>query len=307
MGQLGLIVVAVVIVIAVIATYPILLAIIIPAIGLGIWYVRKTRIDKVKEEKQSTLIAETKAKEKANLDAERKNLYKENRINKFTGLMDTIQRTEITQNTAAKHEKFNVKSFYVDVNPLRANTPLNRLLDFVVIDVETTGLTANLNSIVQVTAIRFEDFQPTEMFSTYINPTKPIPEDAIKIHGITDEMVKDAPVFDWVIDSLDEFIGKSNLVGHNLTFDLKFLYKNGYDFLKHKRMLFDTLEISKSIDKDAYSRKLTDLCKDNSILFPDAHSSEPDALAAGLLFLMYIRDKIDIDYKQYPHILDHWR
>lgn len=148
-----------------------------------------------------------------------------------------------------------------------------------------------------------------------INPGKHISDDASAINGITDEMVVDAPTFSQVIDCLSSFVGKSNIVGHNLPFDLKFLYRYGYDFTIGKRYYFDTCEIAKktlkkpkmkwdkeyreyivndNYDYDVEDYKLTTLCdfyqiRDNSF----AHRALSDALATGLLFKNLTQDKID--------------
>lgn len=101
------------------------------------------------------------------------------------------------------------------------------------------------DSLLEVAAIKFEDWTPIEKFHTLINPGKHIPEEATQVNNITDDMVINSPKFSQVIESLDKFIGNSNIVGHNLPFDLKFLYRNGHDFLASKRKYYDTLEIAK--------------------------------------------------------------
>ena len=103
-------------------------------------------------------------------------------------------------------------------------------------------------------------------------------------------MVADAPTFESILPALEEFIGASTLVGHNLPFDIKFLRKSGYDSLKIQRMYFDTAELSRKYD-DIESHKLTDACEEHNIFF-HAHDSSEDALASGLLFVDYLKDKI---------------
>ena len=151
---------------------------------------------------------------------------------------------------------------------------------------------------------------------TLLNPGKHIPDKASAINNITDDMVADAPAFMQIIDSLNAFVGKSNIVGHNLPFDLKFLYRYGYDFTANKRRYYDTCEIAKKTlkkpklkwdkdfdeyvidydcDYDVEDYKLTTLCdyyqiRDNMF----AHRALSDALATGELFKCLAKDRIGI-------------
>ena len=179
---------------------------------------------------------------------------------------------------------------------ITVNTPFNKLKNFVAIDVETTGLKTGYNDIIEVSAIKFIDFKPSEIFSTLLKPRKPIPPEATKINGITDDMVKDSPTFSQIYNSLKSFIGDNNLVAHNAAFDIKFLYVSGLDIDDKKQTIYDTLQLSKWAIKDwddspLESYKLTDICNEVGIYFNGAHRSSADALAAGLLFLEIVKIK----------------
>ena len=194
----------------------------------------------------------------------------------------------------------------IKYSSITAKTCFERLGDFVVIDTETTGLSPTRDNLVEVAAIRFETWVPIQKFHTLLNPGK----------HITDDMVADAPAFMQIIDSLNAFVGKSNIVGHNLPFDLKFLYRYGYDFTANKRRYYDTCEIAKKTlkkpklkwdkdfdeyvidydcDYDVEDYKLTTLCdyyqiRDNMF----AHRALSDALATGELFKCLAKDRIGI-------------
>ena len=94
---------------------------------------------------------------------------------------------------------------------------------YVVIDVETTGVNPHKDAIVQLSAIRFEGEDPVDEFNTYINPLRPIPAEATQIHGITDDMVRDAPTISDVRQQFLHFIDDAILLGYNVFFDLHFL------------------------------------------------------------------------------------
>lgn len=93
----------------------------------------------------------------------------------------------------------------------------------VFIDVETTGLNPHQDSIVQVTALRYIDDKAVDGINTYINPGRPIPARATQLHGITDEMVQDAPTISDIKEKFLSFIDGAVLIGYNTVFDLNFL------------------------------------------------------------------------------------
>lgn len=227
--------------------------------------------------------------------------YTSIRENAFDVLLSGIPSYSVVYSERDKVENINVKDFYLDFNKLRKNTNISRLLDFVSIDVETTGLVPGKDKIIEISAIRFVNFEPVQIFKTYINPCIPIPEEASKINGITNDMVSDAPKIETVIPSLLEFIGQSTVIGYNLIFDLKFLRKFGLDLSQNQRYYFDVMETAHSIDTDAFNHKLLTVCNARGIYFPP-HSAKSDSLATGLLFVQYIREKIELSSSDYPNL-----
>ena len=96
-------------------------------------------------------------------------------------------------------------------------------MEFVAFDLETTGTQPNENSIVEIGAVRFSGSKPLEGFGKLINPGRPIPAEASRVNGITDEMVKDAPPIESILSEFAEFCGEIPIVAHNASFDFKFL------------------------------------------------------------------------------------
>lgn len=196
----------------------------------------------------------------------------------------------------------------IKFSTITSRTSKDNLRDFVVIDTETTGLKAT-DDLIEVSAVRFIDFKPAQIFETYLKPRNPIPKEITAINGITDEMVKDAPEAYQVIDSFEKFIGKSPIVGHNLSFDLKMLRVNNFAFDTCKRRYFDTLSLAKKIlkkqrrkydfesqsyepdwddyDYDVEDYKLVTICDFYKIYF-DAHRSSADSMACGMIFSKFI-------------------
>lgn len=160
----------------------------------------------------------------------------------------------------------------------------DKLMTFVVVDTETTGLKASSERIIQLSAVKYVDWEPVGKWNTYINPMRDIPAEASTINGITNEMVADAPTIKEVHDSFLAFVGESPVVGYNLPFDYKFLYMEGIDLTEQKRKYYDVMSIAKKKYKDdLYSYALTDVANFNNIYF-DAHNSLNDCFATAEVF-----------------------
>jgi DNA polymerase-3 subunit epsilon/ATP-dependent DNA helicase DinG len=97
----------------------------------------------------------------------------------------------------------------------------------VALDIETTGLDAVSDSIIEIGAIRFNKRRIEDEFSTLINPGKTIPGFITKLTGITNAMVRSSPTIDDVLPELEDFVGDLPILGHNVQFDLSFFKEFG--------------------------------------------------------------------------------
>ena len=95
----------------------------------------------------------------------------------------------------------------------------------IALDIETTGLDPEQgHKIVEIGCVELENNYPTgNFFQQYINPNRKMPEEALKIHGLTDDFLSDKPIFSSIAESFLDFIEDSELVIHNARFDLGFL------------------------------------------------------------------------------------
>lgn len=93
------------------------------------------------------------------------------------------------------------------------------------LDTETTGFyPENGDRLVEIGCVELMNHMPTgKTYHVYINPERDVPEDAVRVHGLTTEMLKDKPTFKEIADGFLEFIGDDPLVIHNAKFDVKFL------------------------------------------------------------------------------------
>ena len=106
-------------------------------------------------------------------------------------------------------------------------TAFNRAIedyDLVFFDLETTGLyAANGDAICEIGAFKMRDREIIETFHSLVNPQKPIPKEAYLVHGISEEEVKQAPVFSKITDEFIEFVQDSVLCAYNASFDMSFI------------------------------------------------------------------------------------
>ncbi len=97
---------------------------------------------------------------------------------------------------------------------------------YVVFDIETTGFSPVTNRIIEIGAVKVENGQITDRFSTFVNPEVPIPFEIEKLTGINDSMVIDAETIEVILPRFLEFVGDAALVAHNASFDVSFIKEN---------------------------------------------------------------------------------
>jgi DNA polymerase-3 subunit epsilon len=121
----------------------------------------------------------------------------------------------------------------------------------VLFDTETTGLDPLTGDrVIEIACLELENDLPTgRSFHRLIHPQRDIPEDAIRVHGITLDRLRDAPRFEEIVDELLDFLGDGRLVAHNAPFDFGFLdselARAGRPGLDRARMV-DTLALAKA-------------------------------------------------------------
>ena len=98
--------------------------------------------------------------------------------------------------------------------------------DFVVIDIETTGLDPNTCEIIEFAAIKVANHQIVDTYSELIKPSIPISSTITDLTGISNDMVKDKRSISEAAIDIHTFIGDSILLGHNVLFDIRFIYDN---------------------------------------------------------------------------------
>ena len=136
--------------------------------------------------------------------------------------------------------------------------------DFTVLDFETTGLDAMENSIIQIAAVKYRNFEKVDEFFTYINPIEDIPANITRITSITNEDVEEAPYLADKMPELIAFLEGETIVAHNAPFDMKFLLTeiNNNKHLSYvKYRVIDTLPLARKFITTTKNHKLVTLKK----------------------------------------------
>lgn len=151
----------------------------------------------------------------------------------------------------------------------------------VALDIETTGLDASTDAIIEIGAVRFDGNRMEAEFSTLINPHRHIPEFITGLTGISDDMVRLKPTIREVLDELALFVGDCPILGHNIQFDLSFLKKYG---LFEVNECIDTYELAAVLIPSASRYNLGALGQQLGIPLPATHRALDDARVTAAVF-----------------------
>ena len=129
--------------------------------------------------------------------------------------------------------------------------------DYCVLDLETTGLEPDFCKIIEVGILKINSGKVVEEYNTLINPDEIIDPYITELTGITNDMVKDAPRIEDVVDNISDFLSDNLIVGHNTSFDLKFLKR----YMTITNEYTDTLQFSRKVFPELEHHRLSDLRK----------------------------------------------
>jgi DNA polymerase III epsilon subunit family exonuclease len=164
-------------------------------------------------------------------------------------------------------------------------------LDFVVVDVEATGAKTPPNRLIELGAYRIRAGRIVDKFLSLVNPEIPIPRFVMALTGISNDMVKAAPVFAEVAPRWLDFVNDSVLVAHNAPFDTSFLNHEISRVYPGHRMVnphLCTVKLSRRILPELGNHRLDTIADHFSIPIISRHRAGSDALATAEIFLMLI-------------------
>lgn len=161
--------------------------------------------------------------------------------------------------------------------------------EFIAFDLETTGLSRETDRITEIGAVRIRGGKIVEEFDTFVNPGRDIPLKITELTGITNEMVKDAPLEGEALQSFFEFCGDAPLVAHNANFDAGFTKaaaeRCGMQF---KYTYIDSIPICRALYPDLKSYKLDVVAKHLQLPPFNHHRACDDARELGEIFLILL-------------------
>ncbi|PSL51226.1 DNA polymerase III catalytic subunit PolC type [Salsuginibacillus halophilus] len=163
---------------------------------------------------------------------------------------------------------------------------------FVVFDVETTGLSAVYDTIIELAAVKVKDGEIIDRFESFANPHEALSATIIELTGITDDMVKDAPEPKEVVRDFLHFSEGSILVAHNASFDMGFIHAacKAYELSEATHPVVDTLELGRLLYPKMKNHRLNTLCKAFDIELVSHHRAIYDAEATGYLLWKMVQD-----------------
>lgn len=161
---------------------------------------------------------------------------------------------------------------------LKGKSTIDLLSDYIVFDIETTGLDSSYDEVIEIGAIKVKNNKTVSKFNSLVKPKNEIDEYITELTGITNEMVKDAPTIEEVLPDFMDYIGNDILIGHNVNFDINFIYDNLYrnklDVLTND--FIDTMRISRKLLPELPHHRLIDLAKYFKIDSTNNHRSLKD-------------------------------
>lgn len=182
-----------------------------------------------------------------------------------------------------------------EARPHKGNSLILFPEDFVVVDIETTGMSAAYCSIIEISAVRFSGGRHTETFSTLIDPQRRIDPFITHLTGITNVMVKGAPLIDEAIMEFYRFAGKSLIVGYNVNFDVNFLYDALFSChgIALTNDFVDVLRIARKVLPELSDHKQTTVAEHYGISTKGAHRAETDCLICAAVLSRLKEDIIN--------------
>ena len=156
--------------------------------------------------------------------------------------------------------------------------------EYVAFDLETTGLYARRDKIIEIGAVRMRGGKEIDRFQTFVDPEMLLEKRTTELTGITDEMLKGAPKIEEALPAFLEFVGGSVLVAHNADFDTTFIrHACKAQNIKYELTSVDTLTISQNLMPDLHRFSLDQVAKHFSLADFNHHRAGDDALTCGAI------------------------
>ena len=190
------------------------------------------------------------------------------------------QKAMLTSEKLGMKVLYGVEAYFVDdtAKAIFGSDHISFDDEFVVFDIETTGLSPLNCKITEIGAVIVKNDTVIDTFQTFVDPETPIPEEIIKLTGITDDMVKGAPKDREAVADFIKFVGGRMLIAHNASFDMSFIRKVATDNdIPFTSSYLDTVSMSRFVNPDLKKHKLNILAEYFNIGDFNHHRASDDA------------------------------
>lgn len=170
---------------------------------------------------------------------------------------------------------------------------------YVAIDVESTGLVAGVDEIIEVAAVKFRGDELLETYSQLVRPRQALPLKITRLTGITPEALEGAPRFNEIGGAVAGFIKSYPIVGHSVGFDLGMLRAQGMSFAQP---VYDTFELATLLMPKVSVYKLGAIAEHLGIPHPDDHRALNDAIVSAKVFAHILRLIADLELRELTEI-----
>ena len=198
-------------------------------------------------------------------------------------------------------KKFKLKMIYgMEANVVDDGVPLvynenhAQLKDntYVIFDVETTGLSAIYDKVIELSAVKMKDGEVLERFDEFIDPGFPLSEQTTNLTSITDDMVRGSKTEEEVFKMFKDFCQGTIIAGHNVSFDMGFM-NTGYRRHQMEEItepVIDTLPLARFLYPNMRGYRLNTLSKKFKVALEHHHRANYDAEATGHLLYKFLKD-----------------
>ncbi|WP_071395303.1 PolC-type DNA polymerase III [Bacillus tuaregi] len=192
--------------------------------------------------------------------------------------------------------------------PIAYNSAHRKLADdtYVVFDVETTGLSAVYDTIIELAAVKVRGGEIIDRFESFANPHRPLSATIINLTHITDDMLLDAPEVEAVLKRFHTWAEDAVLVAHNASFDMGFL-NMGYTKVgleKAANPVIDTLELGRFLYPEMKNHRLNTLAKKLDVELTQHHRAIYDAEATGYILMKMLKDTAEKGIEYHDQLND---
>lgn len=193
------------------------------------------------------------------------------------------------EKSEGKHIKvlYGCEAYLVDDMGTIAKNSKNQSLrgEYVVFDLETTGLKKETDRIIEIGAVKIIDGKLVDTFSTFIDPHISLSEKIVSLTGITDDMLKGQRDVDEVLPEFLEFVGNAVMVAHNAAFDMGFIRKwTSERQIALSNSVMDTVELARMMFPELKNHKLDTICEHLGVSLENHHRAVDDATATAEAF-----------------------